>query len=358
MIRPYPAVSHPAVEAYLSELSALLSGPARWRARIVAEIRDDVLCELEARLADGQPAPAAAVAVVDGAGAARVVAARFAEVRARWSVGRAAQVTVGCALAFGALIVLPAQYSGAGAHSVIATGAAGAAGWFAAQIAAVAAVITWLRVRRLRTAERPSARALTMALRAAAVAVGCAATALVLDASAVLRASVPVPAALGARLTVAGAVAVLAGFCLAHGTAQVRRFRRLADDRESRAASALEMLRSVARQLAERTDRWCAMHPGRVGPAVTATMAVADRVLVWAMACRARASATLATAAGGLLALASLHEHGVTGGLHQVLLASAAAAVLFAAEAAAVVVAVYAFDRLVGLWPPRREVAA
>ena len=350
--------SHPAIEAYLSDLAALLGGPARRRARIVAEIRDHLLCEFEARLAGGQPAPAAAAAVVATVGDARTVATGFAELRACWSVEGAARLAVGCVVTLAALIMLPARFGNAGAHTVTTAGASGAAVWLAVQVAGVCAVIAGLRGRELRTPERPSVGALTLSVRATAVAVGCTALTLGLDAWAVLRPPAEGSTAVAAGLAVAGAVAAVSGAFLVYATAQVNSLRRLGTTAGGRAGSAVEMMRSTTRRLTEGVDSWCAAHPGRIGPAAAAALAAADRLLVWALAHRALASATVAAAAGGALALASLHEHGLAGGLHQVLLASAAAGVLFAVESAAVLVAVYAFDRLLGLWPSRSEVAA
>jgi len=356
--------SQRALGAYLAELSPLLTGSARRRRRILAEISDHALSELEARRSGGQAEPEAAAAVLACVGDARTVAAGFAETGARRACERAEHLVLASVLAFGTLFVLSTQVADLRAGSALARGAAPAVGWIASQVAPVAVAIAWLRGRRLRSAARATVGALSLSLRAAALAVGFASVALSLDALALLGSSPssPTAPAFGFGLVVAAGVTVIAALSVACATAQVRGLRRLDDEGDDRAASALEELGWAMRGAVERAEALCERHPGRLPAAVAAAAGFVDRALTWALARRAGTAAAVGAAAGAVLAAGSLREHGLAGGAHQALLAVVAAGVLFALEASAVIASVYLFDRLLRLWPPAarrgRQVAA
>lgn len=341
--------ANPALEAYLSELAPLLTGRAR-RSRAVAEIRDHLSCEFEARLRDGQAAPDAAAAALSCVGDARMVAAGFAEARVRRTFARAERLTLICVLAFGALFLLSTQVANVRDHSAFSHGPAEAVGWIASQVAGTAMAIAWLRGRRLRSATGTDAGVLGLSLRAAAVAVGSAALTLGLDTAAVLGASQRTTDALGLSLAVVVGVTAVAGVSVGCAAVDARRLRRLGGG-SGGAASALEDLHRAALGALERADALCEQRPGRVHTAIAGTAAAADSALTWALARRGRAAAVVGAAAGAAPALASLREHGLAGGARQALLAALAAGVLFTLEAGAVVVSVYLFDRLLRLWP-------
>jgi len=343
--------SRRALDIYLAELSPLLAGSARWRRRILAELGDHTLSELEARLSAGQAEPEAVAAVLSCVGDTGTVAAAFAEARARRESERAERLTLTSVLAFGALFVLSTQVAGIRAHTTLGHGAAASVGWIATQIAIVAVVVAWLRGRRLRSAARASVGGLVLALRAAAVAVGSASVAVSFDAIALLGSPVasPTARALGFGLAVACGATVAAALSVACATAHVRRMSRLIAGDEP-AASALEELAWAAREAVERAEALSAKHRGRLSAAVAAA-AFADRVLAWALGRRAGTAASVGVVAGAVLAVGSLREHGLAGGAHQALLSVVAAGVVFALEAIAVISAVYMFDRLLRLWP-------
>lgn len=339
------------VDAYLAELAPLLAGRARWRRRALAELRDHLLCELERRLADGQSMPEAVAAALACLGDVRTVAAGFAETRARRACERAERLALTSVLAFAALFVVSTQVD-LRADGALQDGAAGAVGWIASQVASVAVAVAWLRGRQLHSAVRASADALGVSLRAAAVAVGCASLALCLDAIALLGSALGSPSghALAVGLAVAVGATVIAALSVASATAQVRRLRRL-DDADDRAASALEDLRGVTLGAFEHAEALCKRHSGRLAAVVAGVAAFVDRALTSALGHRSATAGAVGSAAGAVLALASLREHGLGGGAHQALLSLAAAGVVFALEASAVVVSVFLFDRLLRLWP-------
>jgi hypothetical protein len=299
------SASDPAVDAYLAELSPLLGGTARWRRRVLAEVEDHALSALESGRDEELPAVG-------------VVAAGFAETLARRAFGRAEEWTLGCAAAF----VVSTQTWNVG-------GVPGAAGWITSQIAAAAAVITWLRWRRLRPAATVSVGALALSIRSAALAVGSVLVALALDAPAVLGSA---SRTVEIGLAVTGGLAVVALYFVVCADGCRRRMRRLGHRGGEPPASALEVL------------RWAVLDVGGFG--------AVDRILGWALAGRMRTSAVVGAVAGAALAGASLREHGLAGGTHQALLSMLAAGVLFAIEGGAVVVSALLFDRLLRLWPP------
>ncbi|MGI8577634.1 MAG: permease prefix domain 1-containing protein [Nocardioidaceae bacterium] len=347
--------SHPVLAAYLTELSRLLDGSApRRRRRITAEIRDHLLSEMEANVADGRPEPEAAAAALSCIGSARGVAAGFAEMRARHAVERAEQLTLASVLAFGALFVVSTQVAAFRDQSALARSLADPLGWIAVQISTVAVVIAWLRVLRLRSSTRASARDLVLTLRAVAVAAGTAGVALGLDLIEALggASSSRTAPALGTGLAVAGIVAMLALLSVTFAAASVHRLSRVDDSRDAHGRCALEEVRWATTAAAERAEALGQRHGRLVTTAVCAAATTADRTLSWALGRKWHCSAALAAAAGAALAVGSLREHGLAGGPHQALLSIAAAGVLFAAEAGAVVASVYAFDRLLRLWPP------
>lgn len=353
---------HQALDVYLTELSPLLTGPAHERRRSLDEIQDHILSEVEERQADGQAEPAAVTAALSRVGDARTVAAAFAEVRARRAFERATHLTLAAVVAFGALFVLSTQVTDLRAQGIFTQGVAGVVGWFASQVAAVAVVIAWLRSRRLRAAAQAGPAALFLSLRAAAVAAGSALVALGLDAVAAFgpwRAA-PVGYVIGAVLALALASALAAALSVALAAIRVRPLTRLDDGRADTGASALEELRWATLGALERADAGSRRTPGMLRGAAAATADVADRTLTWALARRARTAALVGAAAGAILAMGSLHEHGLVGGPRSALLSVGAAALIFAVEAGAVIASVYLLDGALRLWPARahtRQVA-
>lgn len=124
---------HPLIERYVADLSVRLSGPRRWRAGVLDEVRDSLLEGMDAhRDATDGPAAAAALAVAEHGPADQVARAYAPELAVLW-VRRAGLLLLGIIPAMAivwnvALRVGPSSQwhpSGAGLHlaaTLIASG--------------------------------------------------------------------------------------------------------------------------------------------------------------------------------------------------------------------------------------------
>jgi HAAS len=324
------------ISDYLRELAVALPGPRRRRERILAEVEDHLHAHADALVIAGHPERSAVAGALESFGEPRLVAASFAEGVARRSLAVAGSGVALTVAGFAAGVAVLTQIPGVAAASPLDDGPAGVIGFFAVQLAIVAAAIALLRALTLRSVVRADASELALALRANALAVGTAAVALGADAAALAGHWRPGATATASAIVlgvlVAAVLWTLARLAVAGG--QVRRLRAL-DAPAAPAMSAIEQLAVLAERLP--------------APFVGA----ARGALGWAAGRRSACIALVAAMPAALLAAASLREHGIpdgVGGLARELLA---AAVLFGLELAAVMVCAYGFDRLLGLWPRR-----
>jgi hypothetical protein len=93
--RPLDAPAQSTIEGYLAAIAARLSGPARLREAIVAELRDGLLEAVRARLVAGATPAQAATAAAGQFGDADTVAAWFAPELAGATARRAALALIG-----------------------------------------------------------------------------------------------------------------------------------------------------------------------------------------------------------------------------------------------------------------------
>ena len=327
------------ISDYLRELAVALPGPRRRRERILAEVEDHLHAHADALVTAGHPERTAVAGAVESFGEPRVVAASFAEGAARRTLAVAGTGVAVTVAGFTAGVAVLTQIPGVASASPLDDGPAGAIGFFAVQLALVAAAVALLRALALRPVVRAGAAELALALRASALAAVTAAVALVADA-AVLAAHWRAGTTATASAIVLGVLAVAALWTLARlarAGAQVRRLRAL-DAPAAPAASALEQLAILAERL-----------PAPLVP-------TARGALGWAVERRSACIALVAAMPAALLAAASVREHGIPSGPGALARELLAAAVVFALELAAVLACAYGFDRMLGLWPRRTRV--
>jgi len=327
------------ISDYLRELAVALPGPRGRRERILAEVEDHLHAHADALVTAGHQEQTAVAGALESFGAPRVVAASFAEGAARRTLAAAGTGVAVTVVGFAAGVAVLTQIPGLASSSPLGDGPAGAIGFFAVQLALVAAAIALLRALALRPVARAGADELAFALRAGALATVTAAVALGAEAAALAahwRAGTTATAS-AVVLGVLAAAALWTLARLARAGEQVRRLRAL-DAAPAPAASALEQLAVLAERL-----------PATLVPTARAALG-------WAAGRRSACIALVAAMPAALLAAASLREHGVPHGPGALARELLAAAVVFALEAGAVMACAYAFDRLLGLWPRRTRV--
>ena len=317
---------------YLRELAVALPGPRRRRERILAEVEDHLHAHADALVIAGHPERAAVAGALDSFGEPHVVAASFAEGAARRTLAVAGSGVVLTVAGFAAGVAVLTQIPGIAAASPLDDGPAGVIGFFAVQLAIVAAAIALLRALALRSVVRADASELALALRANALAAVTAAVALGADAAALAAHWRP-----GATATASAIVLGVLGACvlwtlarLALAGGQVRRLRAL-DASAAPAMSALEQLAVLAERL----------------PAPL--LSTARGALGWAAGRRTACIALVAAMPAALLAAVSLREHGIPHGAGALARELPAAGVLFRLELAAVMACAYGFARLLCL---------
>jgi hypothetical protein len=180
----------PLIDDYLAQLSTELTVPRRMRARVLAEAEDHLLCASGDLALEGRSEVEAEREAIARYGCAKLVAhshARTMSIRATARLATGTTVSVGSFVAlFVATTQLPAVHAGVPA-TAMTSGATGAVGWIAVQIAVACGALAVIRCLRLRGEYQGRAGTLRLANRTAATSVVAMGLSLLCDIAAFVR---------------------------------------------------------------------------------------------------------------------------------------------------------------------------
>jgi hypothetical protein len=334
------------IDQYLGDLDAALGGSGRRRRRIESEVRDHLVCAVEAAMGAGEPRTVAVDHALAAFGTVDQVATAFTRNAARAGVQLTSQLTLAASVVYALAFAFSTQLPTALPGQLFSSALAQAAGWFAVQLVLVCAVVGCVQAWVTRGDQGRAAARLALQARFASVAL--------------LASSLSVGLALAGgagRSSVLLALAVLAlaaaaGVSLGSARRQLSALVRLRPE-ENQNVSAYDDLAAVLRLVTHRITespllgtgtRWLSLE----APALRrARAALSPHTRPW------RFCAAVAFAAGSGVAI----EHLIAEGTANVLTLAAVSAILTGIEAAAVALCFALLGGRLGLRPRPRSLA-
>jgi hypothetical protein len=332
------------IDQYLRDLDAALVGSARRRRRIEAEVRDHLLCAVEAGMSGGEHRTVAIDHALAAFGTVDQVATGFTRHAARAGVQLTSLLTLVASVIYALAFALSTQLPTAPLGQLFSSALAQAAGWFAVQLVLVCAVMGCVEAWANRADEDRTAARLALQARFAGVAL--------------LASSISVGLALAGgagRSSVLLALVVLAlaaagGLSLGSARRQLSALLRLRPEENQNVLAyddVAAVLRSVTNRMTE--SPLLGMTPRRLSleaPVLRRVRAaLSPQTRPW------RFCAAVASAAGAGVAI----EHLVAEGAANVIALAAVSAILTGMEAAAVVLCYALLGGRLGLRPRPRS---